>query len=236
MADIDLKVSPSLHPDNVKQVDGYSERTKGVLGATETAFSAAYQAVGAVHKAKAASAKNQAWTPEQRLLQLDDFANKQFGKVAKQMDAAHDRLVSGIAHLEAQLTEPLQSKAGHAISKEIRGHVKTLSTEKRMEFLTEALSNEDYDSLTAVLGAPSYLSGLDAKMADAFTRQYREQASPEAAERLKAMTGARDLIRNNGGFLHGELRKAVGADHATAQKLRDANSEAEKALILKDAA
>lgn len=35
---IDTRVTPSLHPDNVKEVDGYDEQTAPYVSLAETAF------------------------------------------------------------------------------------------------------------------------------------------------------------------------------------------------------
>lgn len=50
--DIDTRVTPALHPDNVKQVEGYDERTAPYVSLAETAFSDAYLGIGQVHSAR----------------------------------------------------------------------------------------------------------------------------------------------------------------------------------------
>ena len=40
-ANVDVRVSPGLHPDNVKQIDGYDDDTAPYLAPTMTAFSTA---------------------------------------------------------------------------------------------------------------------------------------------------------------------------------------------------
>lgn len=43
--EVSTQVTPELHPDNVKSIEGYDEVTRQVLGMTETAFDAAYKGV-----------------------------------------------------------------------------------------------------------------------------------------------------------------------------------------------
>ncbi|MFA5988760.1 MAG: hypothetical protein WC803_04040 [Sphingomonas sp.] len=59
-------VTPSLHPNNVKEIDGYDEQTALVLAPTVTAFDTAYQAVIAVSQAREAAKTNPTWNEAQQ--------------------------------------------------------------------------------------------------------------------------------------------------------------------------
>jgi hypothetical protein len=223
-----------LHPLNVREVDGYDEETAPVLAPTETAFDAAYRAIGEVYAAKDKVERNLAWTPEARLIQLDDFASKQRDRVTRTFDTVRHNLVNGIAALERDLTQPVVARASASISAEVRSHVKGLTTGKRMEVVRKAIQDGDHDVATAVLGAPAMLSGLDANMQKVLLRLYHDKTNPSTAKRLKAMQGARDLIERNAGLIFGQFEKAVGAPGHKVKKLREAKNEAEAALILRD--
>lgn len=55
---IDTRISPTLHPGIAGEIADYDEDTRPLLGATETAFDEAYQALRSIHDAKAGAAKN----------------------------------------------------------------------------------------------------------------------------------------------------------------------------------
>lgn len=232
---IDARVTPSLHPDNVKEVDGYDEQTAPYVSLAETAFSEAYIGIGQVHTAREQANTNPTWNDAQRVIHTQEFAEKVFSRIARRMDGAMASLDKGIAALEAQLSAPVTSVAAQGVAVEIRAHVKALPTNKRLSFIQSALAAGDAVTVSSVLGAPSYLSGLDAGLQAALLRQWHERNSPEVAQRLKAMKGARDLITNRGGLVFRELEKAVGAPPDKVKALREAKTAAEKAFVFREA-
>lgn len=232
---IDTRVSPSLHPGNIRALDDYDDETALYLAPAETALSEAYVGLGQVHSARDAARKNPAWNDAAQVLQTQDYADKIFTRVARHFDSTSASLSKSIASIEEQLSAPITSKASHAVSAEIRAHVKTLSAEDRMSFLQRVAHEGDETTCAAVFGAPAYLSGVEPKTVEVLTRIYHERKSPAVAKRLRAMKAAHDLLSDRGGLLHKELEKAVGMAPARVRALRQARTEAEQALILRDA-
>lgn len=233
--DIDPRITPALHPHNVTQIEGYDEETRMVLGQTETAFSTAYEGLRDVYAAREKVDRNAAMTPEARLIQLDDFAGKHLARITKTFDAEVTRLNKAIESLEGDLSQPVTARASHPVSSEVRAYAKSLGN-KVHPFIREAIAKGDHETVTAVLGAPSYLSGLTPAFQKLYLTEYHSKNSPHLARRLKAMQGARDLVTERGGLVFTAMEKATGGSSAKAKKLREANSEAEKALILRDIA
>lgn len=233
--EVDTRVSLSLHPLNVTKIDGYDETTAVYLGQVETAFSEAYLGLGQVHTARDKARTNPTWNEAQQLIQTQDYADKVFARVARQMDGAKANLDRSIAALEAQLTGPITAKAAQSVSAEIRSFAKGLATSERLSFMQRAIASGDETTITALLGAPSYLSGIDTKTQEVFTRLWHERNSPEIANRVKAMKGARDLVMDRGALLHGQFEKAVGAAPHKVAALRAAKTSAEQAFVLKQA-
>lgn len=233
---VDHRVSPSLHADNVKSIDGYDDDTAPVLAPTMTAFDEAYQGIAKVHDARAAAAHNPTWNEAQVVIQTQELADKVFAKVAKGFDSTRANLVKGIAHLEAQLNSPVESKAVASIAAEIRAHAKGLPLGERHGFIRKAINDGDHVTATAVLGAPAYLSGIDANMQKVLLRMYHEHNSASVAKRLKAMIGAKELIEQRAGLVFKELEKAVGMRPDKVKALRAAKNAAEQAFILKESA
>ena len=232
---IDVRVTPSLHPDNVDQLEGFNEETAPYLATTKTAFSEAYQGIAQVLDARAAAAKNPAWNDASQLIMTQEFADKVFARIARSMDGAKAALDKGIAFIEGELAAPVTAKAAASVAAEIRSFVKAMPNGERISFIQRAIAEGDETTVSSLLGAPSYLSGLDASMASIFLRAWHERNSPALAQRLKAMSGARDLILNRGGLVHSELTKAIGASPHKIAALRAAKSKAEKAFVLREA-
>jgi hypothetical protein len=232
--EIDPRITPALHPLNVREVEGYDDETAQVLGPTETAFGAAYEALRAVYGAREKAERNSAWTEANRLIQVDNFARKHLERVTTAFDTTRANLERGIAALEADLSRPVTAKAAESISAEVRAHIKGLPSGQRMNVIQKAIEDGDSEVSTAVLGAPAMLSGLETGMQSVLLRAYHERTNPATAKRLRAMQGARDLIERNAPLVFGQFEKAVGAPPHKIRKLREANSEAEAALIVRD--
>lgn len=233
-ANVDVRVSPGLHPDNVKQIDGFDEQTAPYLAPTMTAFSTAYEGVRAVLAAKEAAAANPTWNEAQQIIHTDDFAQKHLTRITKSFDVTRSNLDKAIVALEQQLTTPIESKAAASIAGEIRAYAKNLPSEQRHKFIQQAIDEGDHTTVSALLGAPAYLSGLDANFQQTYVRFWNERSAPEIAQRLKAMKGAKQMIEERAGLVFKELEKAVGAPPHKAAALRKAKTEAEQAFVLKD--
>ena len=231
---VDPRITPTLHPENVKNIEGYDDQTAPYLAPTMTAFSTAYEGVRAVWSAKEAAAHNPTWNEAMQIIHTDDFAQKHFAKISKSFDVTRSNLEKGIAMLEQQLAAPIESKAAANISAEIRSYAKNLTTEERHKFLQQAIDEGDEKTVSAICGAPAYLSGLDANFQQLYVRFWNERTAPDLAQRLKAMKGAKQMIEERAGLVFKELEKAVGAPPHKAAALRQAKTNAEKAFILQD--
>ena len=231
---VDHRITPSLHPENVKSIDGFDEQTAPYLAPTMTAFSTAYEGVRAVLAAKEAAAANPTWNEAQQIIHTDDFAQKHLARITKSFDVTRSNLDKAIVALEQQLTTPIESKAAASIAGEIRAFVRDMPTEKRHAFIQQALDAADHVTLGAVLGSPPYLSGLDADFQAVYVRHYHERNSPELAQRLKAMKGAKQMIEERAGLVFESMARAVGAPPHKAKALREAKTAAEQAFVLKD--
>jgi len=232
--EFDVRVTQSLHPLNVREVDGFEESVAHYLAPVETAFSEAYIGIGAVHTARAAAARNPVWNEAQQVIATQGMADKVLAKVARGFDSVRANLDRGIKALESELQAPVTSRAAHSVAAEIRGHVKGLAVGERMEFLETALKSGDDVSLTAVLGAPAYLAGLAPEMQQVFLRRYHEATAPQVALRLKVMKGAKSMIEQRAGLVFTELEKAVGMRPDKVRALRAAQSASEQAFVFRE--
>ncbi|MFU5826561.1 hypothetical protein ACM7TR_07225 [Pseudomonas aeruginosa] len=228
---IDSRITPSLHAETIKHIDGYDEEiTAPILAPLIEALDDAYITLGKLHDARDAAKKNQAWSEGQQILNVSDVAWKQQQRIAKKLDSVHATLNTQISHFEQELSQPLLSRAAVGISGEIRKFAKGLSTEELHKFMREAIIEGDETTVSAVLGAPAYLSGLGADLQKVYTRMWHERTSPEKALKLKAAQNAKTLIGERSGLIFNEIEKAMGASWSTVDQLRQGNDKALAAL------
>lgn len=227
---VNTRVSLSLHPSNVTALDGYDDDTAPLLAGTVSAFTSAYQGVGEMWAAKDIVDQNDAWTPAKRIIEMDKLRDRKFATMAKAFDTATDYVDRNIKLFEAELSMPVVSKAATTVSVEIRNHVKDLPSGERNDFIQRALKDGDEVTLSAVLGAPAYLSGLTGEAQKIYLRMMHERMQPEKAKKLKALKAASELIRLRSGLIFGELEKAVGASSEKVAELRKRHEAATKAL------
>jgi hypothetical protein len=233
--EVDTRVSPSLHPINVRELDGYDSETETLLGITEGAFAEAYQGLSEIHDARIKAAANPTWTEAQQLVQVDDFAQAQVKRITGRLDSAAANLETVVSGIEKELTTPVENSAGGLVSTEIRAHVKAMKDEERFGFVRAAIISDDKRTATAILGAPSYLSGLTAEMQEILTRMYHEHHQPLQAKRLKAAKGALALIAERKPLILREKEKGVGAPANKIAQMRAAKLAAEAAVSRRDA-
>lgn len=235
--EVDSRVSPALHPLNVRQVDGYSEETAPLLAPTEAAFLQAYQACRDVHNAREMAAQNPAWTEGNQIIMTDALARKYLDRVTRAFDIARGRLAEGVSALERDLSAPVASKASLQIAQEIRAHCKALPSDgDRITFVRGLITSGDELSASAILGGPAFLSGLKPEQSALFTRMYHEKTSPSVARRVTAMKAAMTLIERNAPIVFTEFERAVGCPAHKAKALREADTAAQKAMVMRDLA
>lgn len=233
--DVSTRVTPALHPKNVETIEGLDDTTRPYIAPVATVMDEAYQAIDAIYTAREAAAKNQAWTEAQQLLQVAQFAEKHQQRVLKQVDSVMQNLDKAIKATDEMLQGPLEQQAGMGtLNEEIRRHIKSMSTEERHNFLKEANANGDTKTMTAVLGAPHYLSGMQPAEQQYYLREFHMQRNPDAARRLKVMTAARDLLNERAPLIFGQVERAIGQPWRKVDMIRKAATAAEQAFIIRD--
>ena len=220
-------ITPALHPSNIEQIKDY-EQHKGYLNGVLESLSVTYEGLAEVHKARLAAEKNVTMNDPGRLIVVGNYAEKKQDAIARKIDATMANLNKGIDNLEDMLSTPIKSAASTGtIPTEIRAHVKSLSLEARHKFLNDAQRAGDTQTLTAVLGAPEYLTGITAAEKVARTYNYHKHNAPEAAKRLEVMKAGRDLLTKRSALVFKEMEKAIGAKWSDLHAVRDAKSKSD---------
>lgn len=237
MSDINIKskVTPALHPKTLDNIEGLDDTNRAYIAPVATVMDEAYQAIDAIHTARQKAANNPSWTDAQKLLQVSLFAEKHQQRVLKQVDSVVKSLDKAIKATDEMLQGPLEQQAGlGSINEEIRRHVKALSTEERHKFLREANASGDIKTMTAILGAPPFLSGMSPVEQKHYLREFHMQRNPDATRRLAVMKSALDMLNERAPLILGEVVRAMGQSWHKVNLVRNANSEAEKAFIIRD--
>ena len=231
--EINTAVSPSFHPENVKNIDGYNETSAPYLGPAEELMQDTYNTLGKLHEARKVASKNPTWNEQQQILHVSDTAYSQQQRLAKRFDSTVATMDKQIKSMDEMLTSPLKQKAGTGnLNTEIRKHVADMDINGRHKFLRQAIDKNDVTTLTALLGAPAYLSGMSDTEHSIYTRQYHEMVSPDTAQRLKALRNAKDYLEKRGSALLLEVEKAMGSNWRQVASIREAHSKATQALNL----
>lgn len=226
---IDTRVSMALHPQNVDALDPDGVEA-GILEPTRNAFALAYTAIARVHEARAVASNDPSMNENSVTIKVADLAEREMAKVTREFDGVRNRLLKGIAALEADLHRPVETQGAALVSAEVRAHIAKMPASQRIEFLRKRIQAGDRVTAGAALGAPGYLSGIEDAMQQTLTRFYHERNSPETARRLKAMEAARDLIERNAPLAFREVEKAVGQPSHKVRALREAASKTKAAL------
>ena len=227
--DVNTSVTPSLHPGNITGLDGYDETTADAVADVVSAFETAYEGLTNIHLARQAAKQNPALTEAAQILVVADYAEKHFKKITARLDTAEARMQKSITDGERQLSQRLESGAVGGYTAEIRAHMKGLKETERVAFMNEAIRAGDSKTISAVLGAPPFLSGISPVERDMLTRTFHERANPTLAKRLALMKTAQTLMGERGGLVFSEIDKAIGASSKQVANLRAARAKAEKA-------
>lgn len=73
---IDTRITPSLHPINVRELDGYDDETASILSMTEGAFANAYEQLGRVFDAAEAVRADPTLTEAAAVVKAADYSDK----------------------------------------------------------------------------------------------------------------------------------------------------------------
>jgi hypothetical protein len=230
--EVDTRVTPALHPQLVGSLVDFDSETEGHLQQAVDAFHYAYRAVAATHDARDAVREDPTLTEPAQIVRTADHADKMFKTAAAQLDKVRANMLVGIDILNKEMTAPLQARATHTLSVEVRSYLRELKEKGKspLDFVRNAVERGDADTVSAALGGPAYLAGLEPAMQDVLLRMWNEKLNPGAAKRLRAMQGVVDLIHKNGPLLHEQLEKAIGVPAWKVREYRAAKARTDKAF------
>lgn len=224
-------ITPSLHPEMVTGVKGYGETTKQYLAETRNTLETTYKALEEIYKARDAINGDPLLSEGAKKVKLAKLAESKQKQATTAFDNTMAVLRSRITFIENAMNGPLLQNAGAgSFNEEIRRHVNDLPFEDKEKFLKDALKSKVELTLTAVLGAPAYLTGLLPVLHEGFRSQYHGMKYPGLMEELEVTKGAYDLLTKHGPKVFGEVEKAMGFKFAEAAKIQAASDRSTRAL------
>jgi len=173
MSDDDLEVLalgvPDWHAGNLTRIHAGAEvHTRGVAmvraaeAAVATLRTTDERLVAAAIAVEATSIVERGRPPRRDVATIEQFratSEDAFARASRVHQDALDTIGRQLAELDTEIAQALRGDARHGT--EIRHHLKSRKSGERLVAITKAVDEGDRITLTAVLDAPAYLSGLD---------------------------------------------------------------------------
>jgi hypothetical protein len=218
----ELKGQQYLQPDlaGSAKTDAVVSQAKSAHDGMRTTFEALEPALQAI---------DPTMTPEAQFLDIERRAQSGLDDNAKKVGSARVALENRTAAVENDIQSRMElSESDHA--GEIRAHVLKMDDGERVTFVHKAIEAGDKETVGAILKAPAYLSGLEAKQHSALMDAYREKVAGDLVA-LKAVylkaTKINDMAFNQYVVAHGiifpkEKVEEIEARASAAKASRDA--------------
>lgn len=222
--------SVSLDPGVITNLDGYEELGGCGLDHVVNAMSGLHSACASIIQSRLAVQQDPTLTDAARAIAVADLADKLTAKVTKSVDASLAMLKKTIAAERAELSKPLAAAVNPELGREIRAHCKALKPAERLGFLQARARAGDTVTLSAVLKAPAYLSGVESDVLNTLNQELNRALNPQAVKRLAMLEAADERLSHAGAIFIASAERAVGVKHGVVAKLREQQARARKSL------
>lgn len=228
--------SVSLDPGTITGIDGYEEMGGWGLDHVVRAMAGLHDACANIIEGRKAVQADPTMTDAARAIAVADLADKLAAKVTKSTDAALGLLKKTIASERAELSKPLAAAVNPELGREIRAHVKAMKSAERLGFLQAKAKAGDVTTLSAVLKAPSYLSGVEPELLSTLNNELNRALNPQAVKRLSMLEKAEEKLSHGGAIFIASTERAIGVKRGVVDRLRQQQGRARKSLAALGAA
>jgi hypothetical protein len=226
--------SPTLDPRHAELLDGYEDFQED-LAPVQRCLANAFNGLIAIDAAREKLRNDPTVTAGAAVVRLVAEAERKHNHIVDTFAKTEERLRNTERTLEKSLQAPVEQQAGlGTINDQIRNHAKALDSGRRHKFMEDAFTKGDFKTLTAVCGAPGYLSGLEDAAHALYLRRLHEMQNPDVTRRLKSVRAAIALIERAVPIAMTSVEKALGSSFAKAKQLKatsDASDAALKAIM-----
>ncbi len=190
-----MRIPIDIHEAGVTKYLARAPRTGEPIPDTEidtlaSSCKAAREAAEALKAAHDVGLRDTTRTANARLLDLRGQAIKVAEVQARRLDAARQRATAEIERIEKAIHGPQPVEP--TIASEIRTMLKTMKAEERRELIMDAIRAGDDATVSAVLGAPGYLSGHGDAVLAGFRDAWQRQRFPAEHDRVNRLRKALD--------------------------------------------
>jgi len=241
-------VSPSIHPHILAtevptlSIPGTigSESLSSAQAALATMYNCAAQVFDAEKAISEAPATGDRVMVMGRIRPVSDASegfgaavDKSVSAAAKSVDGQMKRLLGFEEGLATKVKNAVwdsdsERVSGVAVAGEVRGHFKKLPVGKRLSEAMAAIRAGDRRTTTALLSAPSYLSGLSEENLAIIRDLAGERFAPTEFAQLRATRSAIEKVQAAGGYFLNDTNRSKGRTverTATRSKARRAIAE-----------
>lgn len=227
---ISIAAPLDLHPAVFDAIAGLTDDTRQFTAGAAGAFQSAVEGLTAIAELRTLAASNPTLTPEARILQVSEFADRKVAGVHKKIDEADSILKRQISFTEAELQKPLEATVHSTSASEIRALARAMTRAERTKLISGAITSNDMTILSSMLAAHPLLSGLTPLERDMFTRRFRETSQPGLAQRLAVMVKAKEILNDRSGLVMKRAQELIGADRSKVAALRAAHAKFSTAM------
>ena len=209
---------------NVTKLEQFEAHGNAVAPAV-TALDAMHAALTSIIDARLKSAQDPTLMHSEtsQVLAVAQYADKVMDSAARKVDAAHQHIQAQIKATEAELSKSIPASAT-PLSAEVRAHAK--AQKNPVTFVTALIADGDEQSISAILGAPAYLSGLTNDMKAALTRAWHSKRNPALTDKLALLQATDERLGRASGSFITNVEKAQGVNYKLIKQLRDAKAAA----------
>ncbi|MFT3666316.1 hypothetical protein [Piscinibacter sp.] len=210
--------------ENISKLDGYEDHAASLAGSV-AAFDAMHAAVVSIIDARDKSTRDPTLGSEAaQVLKVATFADKLMEAASRKADSAYQSLTAQIKATEEELGRAVAVGTHTTLATEIRAHAK--SEKSPAQFVGNLIAQGDAQSVSAILGAPAFLSGLTEDMRAALIKQWNAKRNPALTKRLALLQAVSGKLEHAGASLFGTVERAMGVKYETVKRLRDAQAAA----------
>lgn len=209
---------PTYQAENITSLEGYDEHGAG-LSLAVSAFEAMNAAVASIIEARRKSDLDPTLHNEKaKVLKVSLYSDKLTETALKQADAAHRTIQAQIKVVQGELQRAVEASTTSQLATEIRAHCK--SQPSAVQFVSQLIASRDARSVSAVLGAPAFLSGLTEEMKTALTHKWNAERDPTLTGKLSLLEKASERLERAGALLPATMERAMGVKYPLINRLR----------------
>ncbi|MCK7543054.1 hypothetical protein MLC59_02580 [Marinobacter bryozoorum] len=226
----EFKIHTDLHAGHFTQETVEQHQHDTVFLSLVNAHDTARNAAERILAARKVALANTLQTESKNIEEFSKAHEKAFNAASGKLDNAIQYARQAITDIEQQLNAPVDAPKNAGTASDIRNHVKHLDREQRSAFVADAMANNDHETLTAILSAPAYLSGLTPAQHQHHKTEFKKRQNPELFSRLDLLKKTEARVTSAGSKLVELSGQIHNHDASKLKAAKEADERARKAL------